>query len=93
MESRKKEVEKQENELGAQKSTLESQQNATHHLFQGLKELRLTQEKGDSRIQAIRSESDQIIGRLRSKVSVLEINDDLLRTKLARMTTYLEDPV
>ena len=93
MESLKKEGEKQENELAAQKSTLEAQQNATQQLCQGLEELRVAQEKGDSRIQAIRSESDKSIDRLRSKVSVLESNDDHLSTKLARMTTYLEDPV
>ena len=39
------------------------------------------------------SESDQNIVRLKSKISILESNDDFLRTKLARMETYLEDPV
>ena len=52
-----------------------------------------TKEKRDSQIQAIWSESDQNIGRLRSKIGVLESNGDLLRTKLARMAKYLEDPV
>ena len=93
MESLKKEMEKQENELATQKSTLEAQQSATQQLLQGVQEIRLAKEKGDSQIQAIWSESDQNIGRLRSKIGVLESNGDLLRTKLARMAMYLEDPV
>jgi len=93
MESLKKEMEKQENELAAQKSTLKAQQIATQQLLQGVQEIRLAKEKGDSQIQAIWSESDQNIGRLRSKIGVLEINGDLLRIKLTRMEKYLEDPV
>jgi chromosome segregation ATPase len=38
-------------------------------------------------------DSDQNIGRLKSKITILESNDDFLRKKLARMATYLEDPV
>ena len=75
MESLKKEIEKQGNELTAQKSTLEVQQSETQQLLQGVKD------------------SDQNIGRLKSKISILESNDNFLRKKLARMATYLEDPV
>jgi len=93
MESLKKEMEKQENEVAPQKSTLEVQQSSTQQLLQVVEELQLAHQKADLRIQAIRSESDQNIGRLKSRISVLERHDDLLRTKLARMVTYLEDPV
>jgi len=75
LESLKKEMEKQENERTAQKSTLKVQQSETQQLLQGV------------------AESDQNICRLKSKISILERNDDFLRKKLARMATYLEDPV
>ena len=38
-------------------------------------------------------DTDQNFGRLKSKISSLESNDDFLRKKSARMATYLEDPV
>jgi chromosome segregation ATPase len=93
LESVKKEMEEQGNELAVQKSTLEAQQIATQQLLQGVQEIRLAKEKGDSQIQAIWSKSDQNIDRLRSKVGVLEGNGDLLRIQSARMAKYLEDPV
>ena len=93
LESVMKEMEEQGNELAVQKSTLEAQQIATQQLLQGVQKIRLAKEKGDSQIQGIWSESDQNIGRLRSKIGVLESNGDLLRIKLARMAKYLEDPV
>ena len=70
VESLKSEVEKQENELAAQKSTLEAQQSATQGLLQDVEELRQTldttvkdlrtaQLRVETRVQALRSESDQ----------------------------------
>jgi hypothetical protein len=61
--------------------------------FEPHDDFHIAQEKGDYRIQAIRLESDQNIGRLKNKISALESEDDLLRTKLARMAKYIEDPV
>ena len=61
MESLKKEMEKQENDLSVQKSTLEAQQSATQQLLQGVEELRLAQQKGDSRIQTIISQYDEVL--------------------------------
>ena len=58
-----------------------------------MEKLLLGQKKGESRIQFVSSESDQNIVRLKSKISVLERDDDLCRTKIAHMTTFLEDPV
>ena len=93
VESLRSEVVKQGNELAAQMVTLDVQQSAIQKLLQDVAELRLAQEKGDSQIQAIRSASDQNISCLESKISIFARNDGLLRTKLARMETYLEDPV
>ncbi len=67
------------------------QQIETQQLLHSVEELRKAQAHGDARVQDIRTASDQKIGHMKSKI--LESDDDHLRTKLARMTTYLEDSV
>ena len=62
-----------------------------------MEELHKAQAKGDDRIQDTRTESDQTIGLLKSKLSELEKTEsrnriDLLQTKVSRMETYFEQP-